>query len=718
MNKTAPLLIEIGAEEIPAFVAPKMCEELGDKIDELLQSAKINVSGISRGVTPRRLLIHIDECPVIQEDREETIWGPPEKVAFDSEGKPTKAAEGFAKKSGLNISDFELADKPDSKGLYMKAVQTVKGRKVADIIAEAMPSILRKLPSPKQMRWNDGENRDDAFIRPVRWIVARLGDEVIPFSFAGVKADKLSRGHRIPFGEFSEKGSRGPKELIGEINIEHPLGWLYERYVIAKRQGLSPSQAATAGFPNESIGRLDTIKEKMDSLAKDANLTLVDDEQLFEEVADLTEWPAPILCEFDEGFLRLPREVIQITLRKHQRCFITCDKDGMISNKFIAVANIESKDPSQVAQGNARVVNARLADAAFYFERDPKKSPEDRVEKLNEVVFQEGLGMIGDQVRRLRGFALDNANALGVDANDAQRAAYLCKSDLTTGLVGEFPELQGYMGGIYARLGGENEYVAQAISEHYHPMHAGDKPPKSPIARAIAVAERADKLLGYFHLGRVPTASADPYGLRRAAMGLILLLADEKKPVKMSLKCVLREAAKQWNQQRVTIAISDKTLQQVESFIAERMSIIRVRKSAIEAAFAAAIDRPVYQHAAVARLLAGFADSETGQAVAAANKRIANILKKAELKSAKVDAALFAEDAESALFNALQKAEAGFPEEPEAQLEVLAGLREPVDQFFDDVMVMADDEKLRNNRLALLARLRELFLKLADISRL
>jgi len=706
MSNTAPLLIEIGVEEIPAFIAPNMGEELEIEIDKLLQSENINISGFNRGVTPRRLLIYVDECPVMQEDRPKEIWGPPEKVAFDSEGKPTKAAEGFAKKSGLNISDFKLADKPDSKRRYMRAIQTVKGRKVADIIAEAMPSILRKLPSPKQMRWNNGKNRDDTFIRPIRWIVARLGNEVIPFEYGGVKSGKISYGHRI-------HGSSG------EIGVNRPFKWLYNQKVVAKREGLTRSQVEqSSSFDLSNVGRKDLIHEEAAKILEALDLHLVEDENLLFEVTDLTEWPVPVLCEFDEKYLRLPEDVIRTTLKNHQRCFVTHDNQENMSNKFVAVANIESKDPQQVANGNARVVNARLEDAAFYFDRDPKISLEARVERLSEIVFQDRLGMVGDQVRRLRGFVLDNAKALGVEANDAQRAAYLCKSDLTTGLVGEFPELQGYMGKIYARKDGENEHVAQAIAEHYHPLHAGDKLPQSPIARAIAIAERADKLLGYFHLGRIPTASADPYGLRRAAMGLILLLADEQIPVEMSLKSVLREAAKQWNQQRVTIAISDDTLQQVETFVAERLSILKVRKSAIDAAFAAAIDRPVYQHATVARLLAGFANSETGQAVAAANKRIANILKKTELRPGGVNASLFVEDAESALFAALQKAESDFPEAPEAQLEVLAGLRGPVDRFFDDVMVMADDKALCNNRLALLTRLRGLFLKLADISRL
>jgi len=691
MNK-APLLIEIGVEEIPAGVAPLMASQLDDALHTLLNTHDIglDVAYEGEGVTPRRLLFHAEACPVMQQDREETIWGPPERVAF-KDGKPTKAAEGFAKKSGLNVSAFELADKDDGKGLYMKAVQTVKGRKVVDIIAEAMPNILRKLPSPKQMRWNDGDARDDAFIRPVRWIVARLGDEVIPFSFAGVEAGKKSRGHRV-------HGS------TGEMDVRDPFGWLEKECVVADRDK-----------------RMSIIKAQLAAAANVEGVKIVADDGLVEEVADLTEWPHVITGRYDEDFLRLPEEVSRIELKHHQRCFASQDKDGSTSNVFFAVANIKSRAPEAVAKGNERVVNARLADAMFYFERDPKETLEERVEKLSEIVFQDGLGMVGDQVRRLRGFMLDNAKLLGVDANDGQRAAYLCKSDLTTGLVGEFPELQGYMGGIYAKIDGENDVVANAIAEHYAPAGANDLP-QSPIARSIGIAERTDKLLGYFHLGRIPSASADPFALRRAAIGLIRLLADDALPINMTLSQVLNEAAKQWNQQRVTIAINDETHAAVNRFIRDRLLGLAggfdVSRSALDAALGAAVELPLYRHLAVARLLTGFADSEAGQAVAAANKRIANILKKTDTVSGNISETLLSEDAERTLFSSLQSAEADFPDDPEGQLRVLASLRQPVDTFFDDVMVMVEDDTVRSNRLALLARLRGLFLKLADISRL
>ncbi len=691
---TAPLLIEIGVEEIPAGVSGQLYAALCREIGALLSANDISPNGptINEAFTPRRILYYQGECPTQQPDRDETVWGPPESVAY-KDGQPTKAAEGFAKKSGLSVADFALEDKGDGKARYMKAVVHRKGRTTADILAEAMPGILRKLPSPKRMKWNEGETRDDAFIRPVRWIVARLGDQLIPFSFAGVESGVESRGHRIHGGQ-------------GELDIKDPLGWLRSQKVEADRPA-----------------RIEGISQGMARIAAENGLSIVADDELIAEVADLTEWPVPILCEFDSDFLRLPEEVIRITLKNHQRCFITRKADGSASNHFFAVANIESKQPEQVAQGNARVVNARLSDAAFYFDRDPKESLHERVERLNDIVFQDGLGTVGDQVARLRNFVLDTADAIGADANVAQRAAYLCKSDLTTGLVYEFPELQGYMGGIYARMQDEPQGVASAIAEHYQPAGAEDALPSTPEARLIAIAERADKLLGYFHLGKVPTASADPYGLRRAAIGLIRLLSDPQMPAKLTLTRAIDQAARQWNEQRATIAISGETKQAVANFVEERLlhmaDQLNVTRNTLDATLAGDEERPLYRQIDIARLLMGFADSETGQAVAAANKRIANILKKAELEAtAGIDAALFAEAAERELYAALEKAEAGFPDDAEGQLTVLAGLRDPVDRFFDDVMVMCDDIAVRNNRLSLLARLRGLFLKLADISRL
>jgi len=498
------------------------------------------------------------------------------------------------------------------------------------------------------------------------------------------------------------------------LEVAEPFAWLESQCVRADRDA-----------------RKALIAEQLQQSASDAGVSLVQDNDLLDEVTDLVEWPHAISARYDDDFLRLPEEVSRIELKHHQRCFSAHDANGDVSPVFFTVANIASKNPAAVAHGNERVVNARLADAAFFFDRDPQQSLDARVEKLSEIVFQDGLGMVGDQVRRMRSFVLDNAVVLGVDTNDGQRAAYLCKSDLTTGLVGEFPELQGYMGGIYARMDGENDAVAEGLSQHYAPNGADDALPSSRIARAIGVIERADKLLGYFHLGRIPTASADPFGLRRAAIGLIRLLSDTNCPIDMTLDRVIDEAAKQWNQQRVTIAIRKETKAKVRAFIIERLlglsTSLGFSKTSIDAAVHSSENRPLYREALIARHVMGFESSDEGKTIAAANKRIANILKKASDIPATIDAALFSEAAETALYDGLLKAEIDFKAAVSVTdfdssiapaLSVLAGLREPVDSFFDDVMVMAEDLQVRGNRLALLSRLRQLFLNLADVSRL
>jgi len=690
------LLIEIGCEEIPAGLAPRLGEALRESVIKLLHDAHVDAGSIRLGVTPRRLLLHAVNCPTMQADREEIIWGPPERVAFPN-GEASKAAEGFARKTGLPLDHFTLADKGDGKARYMQATVLKQGKPVVDILAAALPEIIRNLPCGKQMRWQDGAARSDGFIRPIRWIIARLGDTLIPFEYAGVTTGIKSRGHRIA-GEHCT------------LDPHHPFEQLKLQYVVADREA-----------------RRTWIAEQLQLAAVKAEVSLVNDPKLLDEVTDLTEWPQVITGRYDESFLRLPKAVSRVELKHHQRCFVTQCSDGETSPVFFAVANIESSQPALVAQGNERVVNARLADAAFYFDRDPQQSLEARVELLNHVVFQDGLGMLSDQVQRLRGFVIDNAKYFSItDAAVAQRAAYLCKSDLTTGLVAEFPELQGYMGGIYADMNDEGMPVAMAIAEHYKPVQADDALPTSAIARCIGVAERMDKLLGYFHLGRIPTASADPFGLRRACIGMIRLLSDRSMPLDITLNALIRQSSKQWNEQRVTIAIDASTHEAVHAFIVDRLlgmaDGLGVSRSALEAALAANVERPLYQVLELATMLDGFADSSEGQALAAANKRVANIMRKQGVSAASdavIDDALFHEAAEQALYQALQTAETACSCSTAVlaeQLQILAGLRQPVDQFFNDVMVMADDEAVRNNRLALLARLRHLFLQLADVS--
>jgi len=568
-----------------------------------------------------------------------------------------------------------------------------QGQMLSDLLTAILPDLIRALPSPKQMRWHDGDGRGDAFLRPIRWIVAVLGRTPLVFEYAGVESGVNSCGHRV-------HGSKGA------LAVDEPFVWLEKNHVLADREQ-----------------RIEFIRSRSRELTAGAGFCLLEDEDLFAETADLTEWPVPVLAYFSEAYLHLPLEVIRVVLKQHQRCFMSCQSSGQAANAFVAVANIQSKQPRAVIEGNERVVNARLADAAFYFARDPEQSLEQRVERLNSIVFQDGLGMIGDMVRRLRAFVLDHADALSVPANLVQRAAYLCKSDLTTGLVYEFPELQGYMGGVYASINGEDEAVAVAIAEHYMPVGADDALPESLLARGIGVAERVDKLLGYFHLGRIPTASADPFALRRAAIGLLRLLLDERQPIQLSLPMLLREAAKQWDQQRVTITIAADVCVQLESFIVERFlgmsESLGCSKAALRAALASSVERPLYLVLHIARLLTGFADTEAGQSVAAANKRIANILKKQTQVLPEIDRSLLQQDEELKLYAAMNDVQTALQTASlDAMPALLAGLRDPVDAFFDKVMVMCESQALRENRLALLAELRASFMVLADISRL
>lgn len=697
MPERQPLLIEVGTEEMPVGVSVDLAKALHEEIALLLGNHDFAPEKLSWGATPRRLLVHSSACHTEQPDFDEEIWGPPEKVAYADDRSPTKAAAGFAKKVGLPLDAFTLADKGDGKGRYMRAVVHRKGAKAIDVLSKALPEILHKLPSPKQMKWQEGASRNDAFIRPIRWIVARLGDETVPFNYGGVASGSISHGHRVHGGS-------------GEIDIYDPFGWLERQHVRANWQ--------------ERRRRID---DAIRQLTGAVGLAAVEDEALLAEVTDLTEWPVPMLAAFDDAYLRLPPEVIRIVLKQHQRCFTTVHAtDGSLANTFVTIANIESRQPEKVVEGNARVVNARLADAAFYFDRDPRESLAARVAKLANVAYQEGLGSLHDQAKRLCDLAPWIGERMPTDNPEAfvahvRRAALLCKADLTTGMVYEFPELQGYMGGVYAGMDGEDAEVCTGIAQHYRPAGAEDALPDSAVAMAIAIAERSDQLLGYFQLGLTPTAAADPYGLRRAAYGLIRLLLAAR-PL-FTVAELLEHAARVWSKQGVII--HDAAMAQAADFIHERFRHhclgAGISGTAVDAALASTLPRPLAEVWTVADLLAGFAESAEGQAAAAANKRVANILKQAGTQHLPgIRTELFAEAAESALHAALTKCEDELARtlEPEAMLAALARLRQPVDRFFDDVLVMCEQPELRLNRLALLAHLRHLFLKLADFSRL
>ncbi|RME87044.1 MAG: glycine--tRNA ligase subunit beta, partial [Zetaproteobacteria bacterium] len=448
-----PLLIEIGCEELPAGASARLVEAFAERIKARLLEAGVAIEP-RVGVTPRRLLVHA-RCPERTPPRERIVWGPPVRVAFDEGGNPTPAAQGFARKVGVALDALEQRLRPPKNEAYLAAVQQEPGRSVAELLAEALPELLRALPMPKRMRWAQGKAREDAFLRPIRWIVARLGKERIPFAYAGVESGFVSFGHRVHGAQ-------------GEMDPEDPFGWLEAQYVIADRET-----------------RMARIREQIQQLARAEGLSVVEDAELLEEVADLTEWPKALLCRFDAEFLRLPEAVIRTTLKHHQRCFALRKPDGGLAPAFIAVANLEPPEPRLVAKGNERVVRARLSDAAFYFDRDPEIPLPRRVPMLEGIVFQAGLGTMRDLAERLSFGTRWLAEQVAADAELAARAALLAKADLTTGLVGEFPELQGTIGGVYAEMAGEPEAVAEAIREHYLPEGGDDALPRSLLARLI-----------------------------------------------------------------------------------------------------------------------------------------------------------------------------------------------------------------------------------------
>jgi len=689
MNK--PLLIEIGCEELPADAQRPLAQALASGVKQALSEAGIEAS-LQAYWTPRRLIVHAPSCPEQAPKRTETIWGPPLRVAYDAAGNPTAALQGFLKRTGASERELAQAERPGKNERYLCLTRTIEGARTIDVLSSNLAEILRKLPLPKRMRWAQGKAREDEFLRPIRWIVALFGEELIPFCYAGIRAGRISFGHRV-------MGSKG------RIDPFDPIGWLRQQGVIA-----------------DCEERKALIRKQLAEAEKELGGRVVEDEALLEETAGLVEYPVAIACRFDPRFLSLPQAVIRTTLKHHQRCFVL-EREGKLIAGFVAVANMRPPKPEVVREGYERVVRARLSDAMFYFERDPRISLADRVPMLQGIVYQQGLGTMLDFTKRLQAFVGEMATDAGCDRTLAERAALLCKADLTTGLVGEFPELQGEIGGIYARMQEEEEAVAEAIAEHLRPQGAEDRLPASPIARLIAIAERAERIVGAFALGREPTATRDPFGVRRAAIGLVRLLSDEDTPIQWPLARLLFTAQRWLHELAPHLAINPEHLDRAIAFVRERAlsmaASLGTTRTALQAAFSASEQRSLREEIEAARLMQRFASSEEGQAAAAANKRVANILRKAGVRPdrhAQVNEALLVEEAERALWQALQQKEAQWPPKAEDQLALLASMRDAIDRFFDDVLVMAEDEALRANRLALLSRLRALFLRFGDFS--
>ena len=691
MAEAADFLVEIGTEELPPKALRALMNAFADNVRQAMDDARLEHGSVSAYASPRRLAVIIKALAQSQADQPLVIKGPPVSVAYDNKGNITPAGSAFAKKCGVDLEALDR--KKTDKGEYLIFRGRQRGQKTAELIPELVESALQRLPIPRRMRWGDGEIE---FVRPVHWVVLLHGKDVIATSIMGVTTGRMTRGHRF--------------HAPNDISIEAPAKYLA---VLKKARVLADFDA-----------RRKTIVRGVKKASKEAGGIPVDTDALYDEVTALTEWPVPLTGSFDESFLSLPKEVIIATLSSHQRYFPIENKTGKLLPRFITIANLVSKEPDRVRAGNERVIRPRLADASFFWETDRRTTLSARCAALADVVYQRGLGSVLDKTVRVGALAAIIGPAINADADTVKRAALLAKCDLLTEMVSEFPELQGLMGKYYAAVDGEPEAVARAIGEQYLPRFAGDALPSTAAGQALAIADKLDTLAGVFTLGKKPSGNRDPFGLRRNALGLVRIMIEQK--LDLNLKdLVAATVFAQPGRNKDEDALS----QSLYDFIAERMRAYYLdRQDGLTPEMFASVmaRRPdsLLDFDERLKAVAAFVKLEPASSLAAANKRIGNILKQAGVdRHDPVNQSLIKEPAETALFESVVKAQRAVApllsnRDYTSVLTTLADLRDPVDGFFDDVMVMTDDEALRNNRLALLAELRAMFLNVADVSRL
>ena len=687
MTATRDLLIEIGTEELPPKALGRMRDALQSSLQSLLEENGLAHGNSRAYATPRRLAVVIGDVPVAQADRDITKRGPAVKAAFDADGKPTKPAEGFARSCGVAVSELEEMETP--KGRWLVYNSTVTGKATTDLIPALLEKALKALPMPKRMRWG---NSDIEFVRPLHWVVLLFGEEPVAANILGVDSGRYSRGHRFHHNE--PIAITAPGAYVETLEQDGMVEVDMERRRESIRTQVTEAGAALGG-------------------------QALIDAALLDEVTALVEWPVAISGSYDPRFLEVPAEALISSMQDHQKYFPVIDKQGKLLPFFITVANIASKDPEQIKVGNERVIRPRLEDAAFFWNQDRKQSLHSRATQLDDMTFQKKLGSLGDRQTRIAAIATTLAGQTGFDVEPVQRAAALCKCDLVTSMVFEFPDLQGIMGRYYALHDGEDERVATALDEQYQPRFAGDALPDSETGQALAIAERLDTLVGIFALGQKPTGDKDPFGLRRSALGLLRILIE--KQLDLDLRSLIDNAASNYPDALKVNTIGDDLF----SFMMERLRAWYLDAGYTVPVFAAVLARQPARPLDFdqrMRAVRTFHDLPEADSLSAANKRIRNILRKAETAiPAQYDKALLQEPAEQALAAALKDLDTQtsplFKQRNySSALCKLAALHAPVDDFFDNVMVMTDDAALRDNRLALLQALSDLFLQVADIS--
>ena len=723
--KRRTLLLEVGCEELPSSALRALGEGLGAMLERKLRERGLSFGDLRWYASPRRLAVQVRELVEQAPDEARQTLGPPLARARDDNGNWSRAAQGFAARQGVAVQDLQVID--TAKGARLGLARVVPGTKTVDVLAELVAQSLRELPIAKRMRW--GASRLE-FARPLHWLVLLFGRHSDFGEILGLKTGNKSRGHRF--------------HAPGTVLIENP-----EAYVDTLR-----AARVVVDFKE----RRESIREQVTGAARALQATPLIDEALLEEVTSLVEWPVALVGGFDERFLDVPAEALISSMQRHQKYFPLINAEGRLLPHFIAVSNIESRDPQQVVRGNEQVIRPRLADAAFFYARDRQQRLESRVAKLDAVVFQDKLGSLGDRARRISALARRLAERIGADAELAARAGLLCKADLVAEMVLEFADMQGIAGAYYARGDGEDERVARAIEQHYWPLQAGGPLPEGGVAIAVALAERLDTLVAIFGIGHRPDGSRDPFALRRAAIAVLRIMIEKdltvdsqgaleraqaglkdgsgrgletgagvtgtalQKGLALDLRDILELAqaglAGTALEEGVVATVLDYLLDRLPAFYEGSAIPVEV----IRAVRATGCTRPGEFHRRVLAVQE-FRGQTQAEALAAAHKRVSNLLAKAQKfdSTTEVSAGLLREDAEKALARALAELDADNREDLAAgryaaALERMAALQGPVDAFFDGVMVNADDPDLRRNRLALLSQLRRQFLAVADLS--
>lgn len=683
------LLLEVGTEEIPARFIPEALNEFERLIQKEFESYQIDFEGIQTFGTPRRLVLYIPSLSEKQKDKEIRKIGPSKRAGFDAQGNPTSAAIGFAKSQSVPVESLEVIK--TEKGEYLCAVKKELGRPTHELLKEILPRVILSIPFPKSMRWSNVSIR---FARPIHWILCLYGGQVVPFEIGNIPSGNVTYGHRFMHPD--------------PIEVED-----FSSYLKKTRD------AFVMVDPEE---RRRKIEEGMLREEQKVSGRVLRDEELLKEVNFLVEYPVVLCGHFDEKFLSLPEEVVIHSMMEHQRYFPLTDSQGKLLPHFIFVCNISPRDEKAVILGNERVLKARLSDAEFFFQEDLKVPLEQRIEELKKVVFQAKLGTSYEKVLRFKEIASFLSKQINPSLQETvERVSLLCKADLVTGMVGEFPKLQGVMGRIYARLSGEKPEVCEAIYEHYLPSFAGDRLPSSPVGDLVSIADKMDTIVGSFGIGVVPTGTSDPFGLRRQALGIIRIIIEKGYSISLVELVEVSGGLLQEKMERPWREVKQEVLDffkvRYQNFLLEKGYSYDVVEAVLSTPFDDLLDLQNRIEA-----LQKVRDWEDFKSIVIGFKRAMNILKGMALNK-EIRPSLFSHSAEEELFQAWRKTKEKVDQSlsqrdyASALLE-MSRLREPIDQFFDKVLVMVEEEEVRTNRLALLREITQLFLRFADFSKL